>query len=286
MTVSIGAPKATTEPRPGAPTLDLAAIKARQRAMWASGDFAVIGTTLQWVGESLAEAVDLYAGQRVLDVACGNGNAALAAARRFAQVTGVDYVPELLQKAEERARADGLEIVFREGDAEALPFEAETFDVVLSTFGVMFAPNQAQTARELARVCKRGGKLGLASWTPEGFIGQLLKCVGKYVPPAPGLASPALWGSESHVAQLFGERANVTRAERKPFMFRYLSAAHFIDIFRRYYGPTFKAFAALDADGQAALTRDMTELLERHNVAGATSLVVPAEYLEVVLTRS
>jgi len=279
-------PAQQTENRPTTPTLqasDLAAIKTRQQAMWASGDFAVVGTTLQLVGESLAEAVDLYAGQRVLDVACGNGNASLAAARRFGRVTGVDYVPALLERARERARAERLDIDFREGDAEALPFADDSFDVVLSTYGVMFAPDQAKAAQELARVCVPGGAIGLASWTPEGFLGELLRCVAKYVPPPAGLASPVLWGKEAHVATLFAGRARVRRAERKMFMFRYLSAAHFIDVFQRYYGPTHKAFAALDEERRAALASDMAALMRVHNRAGDAALVIPAEYLEIVL---
>ena len=285
MTVNTYAAQAATPVGP-AMGLDLNALKARQQAMWASGDFAVIGTTLQIVGESLCEAVDLYAGRRVLDVACGNGNAALAAARRFAHVTGLDYVPALLELARARARAEGVEIDFREGDAEALPFEDGSFDVVLSTYGVMFAPDQLRAARELARVTRTHGRIGLASWTPGGFIGQLLQLVGRYVAPPPGLASPALWGVEPHVGALFDGRARVVRAERKPFMFRYLSAAHFVDVFRRFYGPTHKAFLALDAHGQAALERDMIDLMDRHNRAGSAALVIPAEYLEIVLERT
>jgi ubiquinone/menaquinone biosynthesis C-methylase UbiE len=263
----------------------LVEIKARQQAMWASGDYAVVGTTLQIVGESLAEASDLNAGQRVLDVACGNGNACLAAARRFAKVTGVDYVPALLARAEARARADGVEVTLVEGDAEALPFPEGSFDVALSTFGVMFAPDHAQAARELARVTVAGGKIGLASWTPEGFIGQLFRCVGKYAPPAPGLPSPLQWGTEAHLTQLFAGRAKIVAAERKHFTFRYLSTAHFVDVFRRFYGPTYKAFGALDAQGQAALTSEMTALIDQHNRAGDAALAVPSEYLEVVLRR-
>jgi len=273
----------TLQPTAVSGTPSLAEIKSRQQAMWASGDYAVIGTMLQPVGESLAEAVDLNAGQRVLDVACGNGNATLAAARRLANVTALDYVPALLARAEERARADGLEATFVEGDAEALPFPAGSFDVTLSTFGIMFAPDHAQTARELARVTVPSGKIGLANWTPEGFIGQLFRCVGKHVPPVPGLTSPILWGTEAHLSTLFEGRARVLKAERKTFTFRYLSAAHFVDVFRRFYGPTHKAFGALDARGQEALADEMTALIERHNRAGKAALAVPSEYLEVVL---
>jgi SAM-dependent methyltransferase len=270
------------EHKPSA-VVDLAAVKLRQQAMWASGDFALIGTTLQIVGESLCEAVDLQAGSRVLDVACGNGNASLAAARRWCQVTGLDYVPALLERARERARGERLEIDLVEGDAEHLPFEAAQFDVVLSTYGVMFAPDQGQAARELVRVVKGGGKIGLANWTPEGFIGQLLQTVGKHVPAPPGVASPIFWGTEARLSELFAGTQSL-RAVRKEFNFRYTSAAHFVDVFRRFYGPTHKAFGALDADGQARLAADISALSSRFN-RSKSSLVVPAEYLEVVIER-
>jgi ubiquinone/menaquinone biosynthesis C-methylase UbiE len=265
------------------PALDLAVVKARQQVMWASGDFSLIGTTLSIVGETLCEAVDLEAGSHVLDVACGNGNAALAAARRFCKVTGLDYVPELLRRAGDRAWAERLSLELVEGDAEKLPFVAASFDVALSTFGVMFAPDQAAAASELMRVVKPGGKIGLASWTPEGFIGQLLKTVGKHVPPPAGLPSPAQWGLQSRLEDLFrGTRS--LRAARRDFLFRYESAAHFIDVFRRFYGPTFHAFEKLDQHAQARLASDITELCERFN-RKQSSFVVPAEYLEVVIER-
>ena len=263
---------------------DYSAIKERQRATWASGDFAIIGTTLQIVGEALAEAADIRAGERVLDVAAGNGNATLAAARRFAQVTSTDYVPALLEKGRARAAAEGLAVEFRVADAEALPFDDGRFDVALSTFGAMFTPEHARPAREMLRVVRGGGRIGLANWTPEGFIGQLFKTIGAYIPPPPGLKSPALWGTEPHIVELFGPRASAIRCERRHFNFRYRSAAHWIQVFRDYYGPTHKAFAALDAAGQEALEADIMALLERFNVAGGDSLVVPGEYLEVVIT--
>lgn len=269
--------------RKQAAVVDLAAVKTRQQAMWASGDFAVIGTTLQIVGESLCEAVDLESGSRVLDVACGNGNAALAAARRWGKVTGLDYVPELLQRAAERARAERLELELIEGDAERLPFEDAHFDVALSTYGIMFAPDQEQAAREILRVVKPGGKIGMANWTPEGFVGQLLKTVGKHVPPPAGVASPIYWGTEARLQELF-RGARSIRAARKDFVFRYQSAAHFIDVFRRFYGPTYKAFGALDSKGQARLAADIEDLSSRFN-RGRNSFVVPAEYLEVVIER-
>jgi SAM-dependent methyltransferase len=270
---------------PRAVTPDFTAIKQRQQATWASGDFAVIGTTLQIVGESLAEAADVRAGERVLDVAAGNGNATLAAARRFAGVTSTDYVPALLDRGRERARAEGLEVEFQVADAEDLPFADRSFDVVLSTFGAMFTPDHGRPAREMLRVLRDGGRIGLANWTPEGFIGRLFKVIGAHVPPPAGLKSPALWGTESHIVELFGARAANVRCQRRLFNFRYRSAAHWLQVFRDFYGPTLKAFAALDAAGQQALARDITALLEQMNTAGKSSLVVPAEYLEVVITK-
>ncbi len=264
---------------------DFDAIKQRQQAAWASGDFAVIGTTLQIVGENLAEAVDIRAGERVIDVAAGNGNATLAAARRFAQVTSTDYVPHLLDKAAGRAAAEGLDVSFRVADAEALPFADASFDVALSSFGTMFAPQHARAAAELTRVIRPGGRIGLANWTPGGFIGELFRAIGAHVPPPAGTRSPMLWGEEAYLVELFGAQAQAIRCTRRHFNFRYHSAGHFIDVFRTFYGPTHKAFAALDPDGQACLQHELTALLERWNVGGAHSLVVPGEYLEVVITR-
>ena len=264
---------------------DFAGIKAKQQATWASGDFSVIGTTLQLVGESLAEAIDVRAGERVLDVAAGNGNATLAAARRFADVTSTDYVPALLEKGKARADAEGLRVAFQVADAEDLPFGDGTFDVVLSTFGAMFTPDHARPAREMLRVLRDGGRIGLANWTPEGFVGQLFKVVGAYVPPPAGLVSPALWGTEPHIVKLFGPQAADIRCVRKQFNFRYRSSAHWIQVFRDFYGPTHRAFAALDPVNRAAFEKDIAALLERLNVAGTSSLVVPGEYLEVVIIK-
>ena len=264
--------------------VDLAVLKGRQQAAWASGDYAVIGITLQIVGESLAEACDLRYDERVLDVAAGNGNATLAAARRGCKVTSTDYVSTLLERGAERARADRLDVKFEVADAEALPYADASFDAVLSTFGVMFAPDHVRAARELARVVRPGGRVGLANWTPEGFLGDMFRAVGKHVPPPAGLVSPMRWGAEPHLVELFGPRAARIDSTRRNFMFRYRSPAHFVDVFRRWYGPTHKAFLALDAAGQAALEADLVALLGRHNVAGPSSLVVPGEYLEVVIT--
>jgi SAM-dependent methyltransferase len=274
----------TTTTAPAAAPVDLSAVKTKQQAMWASGDFAVIGTTLQIVGETLCEAVDVRSGEQVLDVAAGNGNATLAAARRFARVTSTDYVPALLERGRRRAEADGLDVRFEVADAEALPYPTGAFDVVLSTFGVMFAPDHARSASELQRVCRPGGRIGLACWTPEGFLGDLFRTVAKHVPPPAGVQSPLLWGKPDHVGQLFEESSAIAQA-RRDFVFRYESAEHFVEIFRTYYGPTHKAFAALDPGGQAALETDLLALLRSADVGGGRGLVIPAEYLEIVVTR-
>ena len=264
-------------------SVPLKEIKTRQQAMWASGDFSIVGTTLQIVGETLCEAADLRSGSRVLDVACGNGNASLAAGRRFCTVVGVDYVPSLLERGRDRAAAERLDVTFQEGDAEALPFEDGSFDAVLSTYGVMFAPDQPRAAAELVRVCRPGGVIALANWTPEGFIGELFKVVGRHVPPPPGLRSPSYWGNPDGIRELFGSSAREIETNRRHFVFRYRSAEHWIEVFRKWYGPTHRAFAALDADGQAALERDLHALLQRFDTSGGSSLVVPGEYLEVVI---
>jgi ubiquinone/menaquinone biosynthesis C-methylase UbiE len=266
------------------PTIDLATIKRRQQAAWGSGDYAVIGTTLQIVGEMLCEAVDLRSNQSVLDVAAGNGNATLAAARRFADVVSTDYVGALLERGRQRAQADRLQVTFQEADAEALPFPDASFDVVLSTFGVMFTPNQQQAANELTRVCRPGGKIGLANWTPEGFVGRLFKTIGKYVPPAPGVKSPALWGTKAHLDTLFGSQAAVA-AESKTFVFRYKSPAHWVEIFRDYYGPVAKTFAAIDPEARETLEADLHALLGECNIAKDGTVVIPSEYLEAVVTK-
>jgi ubiquinone/menaquinone biosynthesis C-methylase UbiE len=264
---------------------DLATIKGRQQAAWGSGDYAVVGTTLQIVGETLCEAVDLRSNQRVLDVAAGNGNATLAAARRFAEVVSTDYVAALLEQGRTRAAADRLPVTFQEADAEALPFADASFDVVLSTFGVMFTPNQDQAAAELVRVCKSGGKIGLANWTPEGFIGQLFKTLGKYLPPPAGTRSPALWGTQARITELFGPAAASIAAEKRHFVFRYRSPEHFLDIFKSYYGPMLKAFAALDETNQEGLRNDLLALIGKMNRAEDGTMVVPSEYLQIVITR-
>ncbi|TDH59119.1 class I SAM-dependent methyltransferase [Dankookia rubra] len=266
------------------PTPDLAALKTRQQATWATGDYAIVGTTLQIVGERICEAVDLRAGERVLDVAAGNGNATLAAARRFAQVTSTDYVGELLERGRERAAAERLVIAFQQADAEALPFDDGSFDVVLSTFGVMFTPDQEKAAAELVRVVRPGGRVGLANWTPEGFIGQLFRTIGQHLPPPAGIRSPALWGTEARLAELFPSHR--VEASSQVFTFRYRSPDHMLEVFRTYYGPVNRAFAALDTTKAAALEHDVRALFTRMNRGGTDTLIVPSEYLEVVVTRS
>lgn len=264
---------------------DYAAIKQRQQAAWATGDFAVIGVTLQIVGETLAEAADIRAGETVIDVAAGNGNASLAAAHRMARVTSTDYVPALLEKGRARAAAEGLDIAFQVADAESLPFGDGAFDVALSSFGVMFAPDHGKSAAELLRVVRAGGRIGLASWTPDSFVGQLFKVVGKALPPPAGLMSPLLWGTEAYLGELFGDAAADIRTARHHYRFRYASPSHWLQVFRDFYGPVNKAFGALDFHGQALLEQEILALLARFNTAGSASLVVPAEYLEAVIIK-
>lgn len=264
---------------------DLAAVKTRQQAAWSSGDYAVVGTTLQIVGETLCEALDLRAGQHVLDVAAGNGNVSLAAARRWCDVTATDYVPALLGRARERAEAERLDITFKEADAEKLPFADGSFDAVVSTFGVMFTPDQDRAAAEMLRVCKRGGKIGMANWTPQGFIGQMFKTLGAHLPPPAGVKSPALWGTRERLAELFGHDAASIIAEPRNFTFRYRSPAHFIDVFATYYGPVLKALAALHESKAKALISDLQGLVAKFNRADDGTMVVPGEYLEIVITK-
>lgn len=265
--------------------VDYDGLKARQHGAWSSGDYALIGSTLQIVGEQLCEALDLRAGQRVLDVAAGNGNVSLAAARRWCEVTATDYVPALLARAQARAEANGLAMAFQEADAERLPFDDASFDVVVSTFGVMFTPDQDKAAAEMMRVCRPRGKIGFANWTPQGFIGEVFKTIGRYLPPPAGARSPLLWGTQERLNELFGNGATSIKAEPRDFIFRYRSAAHFVDVFRSYYGPMVKAFAALDEDKRKALAADLEALIGRLNRTDDGTMVVPGEYLEVVIVR-
>ena len=269
--------------KPAAAQPDLSAVKQRQQGAWSSGDYAIVGTTLQIVGEQLCETLNLRPGSKVLDVAAGNGNVTLAAARRWCDVTSTDYVPALLERGRERATAERLQVTFREADAEALPFTDASFDVVVSTFGVVFTPDQDKAAAELMRVCKSGGKIGLANWTPQGFIGQVFKTLGKYMPPPAGVKSPAMWGTQARLAEMFAG-ADID-AQPRMFVFRYKSPQHFLDIFRDYYGPMHKAFGALDAEKGKALAADLIALIAEFNRADDGTMAVHSEYLEVVVTK-
>lgn len=277
---------ATVTQIPTAPAIDLKAMKTRQQAAWSSGDYAVVGTTLQIIGEELCEALDIRSGQTVLDVAAGNGNVSLAAARRFCKVIATDYVPMLLERARERAAGERLDIEFRQADAEALPFADASFDVVVSTLGVMFTPDQDRAAAELIRVCRPGGKIGLANWTPDGFIGHVFKTIGKHMPPPAGAKSPALWGTRGRLNELFEPHASSIKSAQRNFVFRYRSPAHWLEIFKSYYGPLLKTFAALPPAGQAVLESDLYTLIEKFNRATDGTVVMPSEYLEVVITRA
>jgi len=264
---------------------DLSAVKDRQQKTWTSGNYARIGNTLVIMGELLCEAVDVHAGDKVLDVATGSGNTAISAARRFCDATGIDYVPELIEHARRRAEVEGINVNFDVGDAENLPYPNASFDVVLSTLGVMFAPNQEKVAEELLRICRPGGKIGLANWTPDGFIGNMFRTLGRHVPPPPGIKPPPLWGTEERLRELLGEGVASLEVTRRSYAFRYLSAEHFVEYFRSYYGPTLKAFESLDLEGQEALAKDLEELLEQWNTSADTTIIVPSDYLEVVAVR-
>lgn len=266
-------------------TPDYSAIKAKQQVAWGSGDYGRVGVTLQISGEQLCETMDLRAGQTVLDVAGGNGNVTLAAARRFCSVVSTDYVESLLDQSKVRADAEGLTIAYQQADAEDLPFDDDQFDNVVSTFGVMFSPDQTTSARELVRVCKSGGKIGMANWTPEGFIGQLFKIIGGYIAPPPGVTSPSTWGTAAFLNQNFGTTCANIHSTKEHFVFRYRSPQHWLDLFRTYYGPLLKAFEALNEEKSAELERDILKLIDRLNVAGDGTMVVPSEYLEVVITK-
>jgi SAM-dependent methyltransferase len=264
---------------------DLAAVKERQQQAWASGDFAVVAARIVLTAEQLVDSADLHAGWHVLDVATGSGNAAIAAARLGASAVGVDYVPALLERGRRRAAAEGLDVVFVEGDAEALPFPDASFDAVTSIFGTMFAPNHAKAASELLRVCRPGGRIALGSWTPTGFIGDLFRTTAKHVPPPAGVASPMLWGTESHLRDLFGEEISSLETTERTYTFRLPSAEHFVTFFRLWYGPTLKAFATLDDEGREALEADLIELARSHDRLDGNALAIPATYLEAIAER-
>jgi ubiquinone/menaquinone biosynthesis C-methylase UbiE len=267
---------------------DLAAVKKRQQATWASGDFSVVAARIVLQAELLCEAVDLQANWRVLDVATGSGNAAIAAARRGCRVVGADYVPALLESGQIRAKTEHLDVEFVEGDAENLPFPDAAFDAVLSIYGAMFAPNHQKTASELARVCRPGGVIGLASWTPEGFIGEMFRLVGKYIPPTAGLTPPVRWGDEAHLRAIFGGAIRSMKSQVRTAVFRFPSAEDNVAFFRKYYGPTLKTFESLPASGRIALEREMIELNQQFDRNGGKGgpIAIAADYLETVIVRT
>lgn len=268
-----------------AQAVNFEAIKEKQRNTWGSGDYGRVGVTLQITGEQLCESMDLGAGESVLDIAGGNGNVTLAAARRFCNVVSTDYVESLLEQSRKRADAEGLDVDYRFADAEDLPFADGAFDNVVSTFGVMFAPNQAQSAAELVRVCRPGGKIGLVNWTPEGFVGQLFKLIGKYITPPAGVSSPALWGTRPFIDTHFGSATAEITYRAREFNFRFRTPQHWVDVFRRYYGPVHKAFAALDSEQAQQLEADILGLIAEFNRDTNGRMIVPSEYLEVVISK-
>ena len=265
-------------------SVDFGAIKERQRMGWEAGDYPRVGNTLQLMAERLVDAAEVHACERVLDVACGQGNAAIAAARRFADAAGVDYAPNLLAQGRERAAAEHLPVTFTEGDAEQLPFPQASFDVTLSTVGVMFAPDQERAAAELIRVTRAGGKIGLASWTPDSLVGVLFKTIGKYAPPPAGIKSPMLWGTEARLAELFGDTVDWTVA-RRTLDLVYRSPEHFSEWFRLYYGPVTRLAGSLDEDTGAQFAAALADVPRQFNRAGDGTVLAPGEYLEAVGVR-
>lgn len=265
---------------------DLAAVKKKQNQVWASGDYSAVATRIVPIAENLCDAADLRAGAEVLDVATGSGNAALAAARCGCVVTGIDYVPALLERARARAATEGLDIRFLDGDAESLQFPDASFDAVLSVVGVMFTPDQERAAAELLRVCRPGGTIALANWTPDSFIGDMFRTVGRHLPPPAGVKPPILWGTEERVRQLLGDGTAELSMRRRTFTFRFRSPADFVDFFRTNYGPTIASFAALDATAQSRLADDLTSLVQRYDRLGGAPVAIPSEYLEVVAVRA
>ena len=264
---------------------DLAAVKAKQRKMWASCDYSAVAARIAVMAEDMVQAAGLRAGERVLDVATGSGNAAIAAARNGCEVIGTDYVPELLERARARAAAEGLAVTFAEADAEDLPYPDGEFDAVTSSLGVMFAPDQERAAAELARVCRPGGTIAMVNWTPSGFIGGLLRTVGKHVPPPPGVRPPTLWGTEERLRELLGDAVSDLRVTRREFVFRFQSAEDFTRFFLDNYGPTLKAYEALDEQGKQRLFDDLVALANEFDQEPGPSVAMPAEYVEVVATR-
>jgi ubiquinone/menaquinone biosynthesis C-methylase UbiE len=265
--------------------IDFEAIKDKQRAGWETGDYPRVGNTLQIMSELLVEAADVRAGQRVLDVGCGQGNAAIAAARRFGEATGVDYAPNLLAQGRERAAAEYLPVTFIEGDAEKLPVPDASFDLTLSTVGVMFAPDHQRTADELVRVTAPGGRIALANWTPDGMIGALFKTVAAWAPPPAGVRPAALWGTEAHLAELFGDQVEWVSLTKRQFVFRYRSPEHYSQWFREHYGPITRLAGTLAGDDLDRFADELAEVARQYNKADDGTVVAPAEYLEAVGVR-
>lgn len=262
-------------------------MKQRAQATWSSGDYSMIGVVFVPVSEQLCEAAELHAGQKVLDVATGTGNTALAASRRYCHVTGIDFVTSWLDRARERAFAEKLPVIFEEGDAESLNFPNDTFDVVLSTFGCMFAPDQKKTAAELLRVCRPGGKIGLASWTPESYAGQILKTVAKYTPPTPsGFVPPVLWGTEERLRELFLDTTTTIHIMKRNFNFRFLSYTHADETNKKYLGPMVKLYPTLDENMRVQFDQDMEQIMRSFNRSGDDTLLLPSEYLEAIITKN
>lgn len=265
---------------------DFDAIKAQQQRMWATGDFAMIAWNTAFPCDLACEAAGLRAGWKVLDVATGSGNAALSAARRGARATGIDYVPALIERARERAAAEHLPADFAVGDCESLAFADESFDAVISVFGSMFAPDQERAARELVRVCRRGGRIVLANWTPESFWGQAFGLISRYRPPPAGLRSPLEWGTKFRLEQLFGAAVSMSRVKSRRALFRYRNSRHWIEVFGKYFGPVMRTLEVLDETARAQFLGELETILDRFNCSDDRTLVVAAEYLEIVMTRT
>jgi ubiquinone/menaquinone biosynthesis C-methylase UbiE len=266
---------------------NLDAMRQGQQKTWSAGDFGMVAGLVMMVSEELAESIEIVPGERVLDVACGSGNGALAAARRaWGNVVGVDFVPSLLERARKRAATEQLDIEFVEGDAAELPFEDASFDVVISIFGAMFAPDQEKAAAELLRVCKPGGRIGMANWVPDGPVSSMFATVAKYAPPPPGFTPPVLWGTEERVRELFGDGVSSLRTERRVSRQAFRSADHYLDFFRSYFGPIKMAFERAGAENEEALIADLRAHLEQANTAGDRAMVLEPEYLQVIATRA
>lgn len=267
--------------------IDLAEVTQVQQRTWSEGDFAMVAGIVMMTAEELAEALDLMPGERVLDVACGSGNGAIAAARRsWGNVVGADFVPALLERGRERAAAERLDVEFVEADAQQLPFGDAEFDVVMSVFGCMFAADQERTAAELLRVCRPGGRIGMANWVPDSGVGDIFRTIAAHAPPPPGVQPPPLWGTEARLRELFGNGISDLRIERRVSRQAFRSADHFLDFFRTYFGPTKVAFDRVGPEGEAALEADLRAHLETGNTADGRALVLKPEYLQVIATRA